>query len=312
MRRLRGLTGFLLAAAVALGGVVAEPAARADHLETFVQPSEPSRRFPAGFLDLLPADSQSTNAVSSWKDPRIGGWGGGSEPCAAAGAVARTPVVFVHGNTMDASFWQAADSGDGTIVDVRRSFLDAGYCPDELWAVSYTGSTGYTTYNDVNVGDLAGFVAAVRQWTGAPQVDVVAHSLGVTVVRKTALVDPAFLASMRSFVAIAGANEGTTSCRGSGTLHVSHVCEETEPGSAWLRDLNAGGQTPGEVRYLTIYDGSGVVDTFYVGPDAHSPRLDGACNHQLPGVAHNTLARGAGPVTTYLAFLRDGTLPACS
>ena len=300
---------FLVAAVVGAASVVSP--VRADHLETFIAPSEPARAFPAGFEALLPVDSQSSNAVSSWKDPHVGGWGGGSEPCPVQPAE-RTPVGLIHGNAFDAAFWRTNDSGDGTIVDVRRRFLAAGYCPDDIWALSYTGGTGYTTYNDVNVPDLRGFIAAVRQWTGAEQVDVVAHSLGVTLVRKAALVDPELQAAMRSFVAIAGANQGTTSCRGSGTLHVSHVCEETEPGSAWLADLNAGGQTPGTTRYLTIYDGSGIVDTFFVGPDAKSPRLEGACNHELPGVAHNTLARGAGPVATYIAFLRDGTLPACS
>lgn len=312
MRRIVGVTAAvsLLAAAAALAGGGAGPA-RADHLETWLAPAEPSRAFPAGFEALLPVDSQSRNAVSSWKDPRVGGWGAGTEACGVAPS-GRTPVVFVHGNSMDASFWRTADSGDGTIVDVRRRFLAAGYCPEDLWAVSYTGAAGYTTYNDVNTGDVRGFVAAVRQWTGAAQVDVVAHSLGVTVVRKAALLDPDFQASLRSFVAIAGANQGTTACRGSGTLHVSHVCEETEPGSAWLAELNAGGQTPGATRYLTIYEGSGFVDNFFLGPDAQSPRLDGACNHQMPGVAHNTLARGATAVATYLAFLRDGTLPACS
>lgn len=285
-------------------------AAHADHWEKHLGPSEPAREFPASFLPLLPEDSQHATTLGTWADPHVGGWGGSEETCRPP-KPPRPPVVFVHGNSVDASFWRTADSGDGTIVNVRDRFLAAGYCPDQLWAISYTGSTGYTTYNDKNTDDIYEFVQAVRSYTRARTVDVVAHSLGVTLVRKTALQHPDLYSQIRTFVAIAGANHGTTSCRGAGTAHVSHVCEETEPGSAWLAELNAAGETPPGPVYLTLYDGSGLTDNFYLAVDAESPRLDGACNHSMPGTPHATLARGDAAVAIYLALLKDGILPEC-
>lgn len=307
-----GIRAAFVALAVAVPGAVAPgPPAGADHLEDHVGPAEPARDFPPGFLDLLPVDSQSaaTTTTPAWRDPRIGGWGGGTEPCAPSSAP-RVPVVLVHGNSYDAGFWRANETGDGSTTNVRSRLLAAGYCPADIWAVSYTGAMGYTTFNEVNVADLAGFVDGVRAFTGASEVDVVSHSLGVTVTRRTLQVRPDLAAAVRRHVAIAGANHGTTSCRGSGTLHVSHVCEETEPGSAWLADLNRDGETIAGVDTLVLYDP--VADNFYLGPDRESPRLAGACNHPLPGALHLPVARGATAVALWSTFLRHGTRPACT
>lgn len=307
MRRLLGLAASL-ALLLGLPGLEA----RADHLERVLGPAEPARDFPPGFLELLPADDQAANLMSPWKDPRVGGWGGGPEAC-PAGHAKRPPVVLVHGNTEDANFWRAAPYGNGLVENVRTRFLDAGYCPLEVWAISYTGAKGYTTYNDANLRDLSGFVDAVRTYTGAVEVDLVTHSLGVTLARKAMNVDPELRTAVRSFVGIAGANEGTTSCRGSGTARVSHVCVEVEPGSAWLADLNASGRSVADgIDALTIYEGTGTTDQFYLAIDASSPRLDGACNHEIPFTPHLTLARGEPAVGRYIAFLRDGVLPTCA
>lgn len=284
-------------------GLVGVPAARADHVESYLGPGEPTRDFPSDFVGLLPVDRQAgavvNQALFPWTSDRVGGWGGGGCP---AGHAPRRPVIFVHGNTEAAGFWRASESGT-SIVNVRQRFLDAGWCADELWAISYDGAGGYFTYNDINAEEVFEFVDAVRAYTEAGQVDVVAHSLGVTVVRKAAAFHPVLTTWMANFVGIAGANHGTTTCRGAGTAHLSHGCEELEPGSAWLAALNGAGETPAGPRYLTIYDGSGVVDTFYVGPDAQSPALAGACNVTMPFVAHNTLARGLAAVEKYQAFL---------
>ena len=305
-------TRWLVVAAVlmAAGPFWAGAPAHGEHIEKVVGPSEPSRSFPADFMPLLPVDSQANSLASPWRDPRVGGWGGGTEACPGS-PVARVPVIFVHGNAYDASFWRANETSDGSTTNVRSRMLAAGYCPDQIWAISYTGGPGYTTYNDVNVPDVAGFVKAVAAYTGAPEVDVVSHSLGVTLVRKVMQTDAVVADLVRRHVAIAGANHGTTSCRGSGTARVSHVCEETEPGSAWLAALNGGGETVAGVEHLVIYDGHPVGDNFFVGPDADSPRLAGACNHAMPLTFHLPLARGAAAVNTYVPFLREGILPAC-
>jgi hypothetical protein len=82
------------------------------------------------------------------------------------------------------------------------------------------------------------------------------------------------------------------------------------PGSAWLAELNAGpsgrGETPAGPRYLVTFDGTGLADNFYLGPDGNSPALQGsrACNHPMPLTPHNSLAYGGPAVAFYLQFLR--------
>ena len=325
---LRLPAGRLVALAAAVA-VLAGPAmtALADPvvaIEDTMAPGEPvARDFPADFLPLLPVDAQYTRASEKdWSDPRVGGWGGtlsGGASCAGSarksrGGKALRPVVFVHGNTSDAEFWRTAGQTDGAIEDVRARFLAAGYSPCELWAVSYDGAPGYFTYNDINVEEVFTFVSAVREHLGAAEIDLVSHSLGVTVLRKAALRHPEMYDWVRTFVGIAGANHGTTTCRGRGFggTDDSYVCEETEPGSAWLAELNRGpggaGEAPPGPRYLTMYEGTGLVDSFYLGPDAGSPRLEapGVCNHQVPSASHQSLAVERSAVSYYLAFLRDG------
>jgi pimeloyl-ACP methyl ester carboxylesterase len=280
--------------------LAAPSAARADHIESHLGPSEPTREFPAGFN--APIDRQNPTTLSEWSDSRVGGWGAGPE-----GSVARRPVVFVHGTTESADFWRVADCCNGMTVHVRDRFLANGYAPNELWAISYTGGRGYFTYNDINAEEVYEFLAEVRRFTGAEKIDVVAHSLGVTVVRKAAFNHPDLYDWVANMVLIAGANHGTTACHGVGTARGSHVCEETEPGSEWLEELNSIGETPAGPRYLVLYDSVG--DNFYQGPDAHSPVLDGACNIDLPLAFHLPIARGEQAVATYLPFLRDGTDP---
>lgn len=293
--------------------MVVAPAVEANHLETLIGPSEPARRFPKAFMKLLPHDRQQKIAERpKWDDPRIGGWGRGKNPRCPRDHERRRPVVFVHGNGQDAWFWREKPSGNGTIVNVRRRFLKRGYCARELWAISYTGAEGYTTYNDINTKELYLFIQAVRRFTRAKKVDLVAHSLGVTVVRKAAFRYPELYDQTGAFVAIAGANHGTSSCRGAGEAEASHVCEEVHPGSQWLERLNSIGETPAGPRYLTIYEGTGTTDNFYLGEDGQSPRLEGACNFEMPYTAHNTLARGREAVGIYLPYLRDRKEPDCT
>jgi pimeloyl-ACP methyl ester carboxylesterase len=286
---------------------LAAPPAGADHWETYAGPEEPSRDFPPAFMEMLPVDSQAKGAATPWEDPRIGGWGGGSCPRAQRG---RTPVIFVHGNGGHAGHW-SLDVPDGQFVNVRQHSLAAGYCARQLWAMSYDGAGSYSTYNDVNVPDVYLFIKAVRRYLGVRKVDVVAHSLGVTVFRKAAFVHPGLYKHVRRFVAIAGATEGTTTCRGTAEQGLLHVCDEVAPGSEWLAELNSIGHTPRGPKYLTLYDGTGTADDFYLGPDALSPQLRGACNHPLPFLDHFSLGWSPQAVEVYLAFVRDGRVPSC-
>lgn len=241
----------------------------------------------------------------------LGGFGGEQK----GKALVFNPVIFVHGNGEDAGYWQVA-LDTSLRIDVPKKFKSSGYASQELWALSYNGarcgSQSCQSANDVNVPDLSNFLEAVRAYTGAVKVDVVAHSLGVTVVRKAIYSHPELLDQIEDFVAIAGANHGVSGCRGQETTYYS--CDETAPGTPWLAQLNSwnpkgeGDESPGPINYMTLFDGTGVVDIFYsypTGEDAKSPQLSGALNKELPGTEHYTLGRGEVPVNTYLPFVRD-------
>ena len=311
MRRLAAVLLLALPLAVV-------PAGAEDLYNRDVCPVQPTREFPAGFA--LPVDRQAAECASSaqpWADDHVGGWGGGDCP---ADHRPRTPVVFVHGNTTDGWFWRAdPESSDGTIRNVRQQLLDQGWCAAELWAITYSGDatprgsygSGYTTYNEINAEEVYEFLRGVRDFTGAPRVDVVAHSLGVTVVRKAMFLHRDDAESpyslVRRAVMIAGGNHGTTGCRFGTLLRPNEVCWETDPASTWLAELNAFGESPGPTEWMAICECSGLADAGFLLIDRFSPLLAGSIQVQLPYNAHNTLARGDVALEQYLPFLAGGS-----
>jgi pimeloyl-ACP methyl ester carboxylesterase len=254
-----------------------------------------------------------------WGYP-VGGFGG----LRRHRRLTHTPVIFVHGNQADAQNW----------LDVMQQFQnDAGYTMEEMYALSYNGlgnyyaglptrtapgaldrdyvdqnpnvlaNGGHGSADDDEVPDLCRFIEAVQRYTGSARIDIVAHSLGVTIARKLMFDYPALARDVVAFVGIAGANRGTTSCRGLQTTY--YGCNEIVPGSPWLAQLNGPAgvrETYPPTRWMTVYDGF-EGDPFYVGPDAMSPRLRGADNRAFPGAYHNDLRVDPAEVDAYLAFL---------
>jgi len=249
-------------------------------------------------------------------DYRLGGWGG----IAKRHPLQHRPVLFVHGNTRDASDWD--ESGKS----VKQRFLDAGYSMQELWAVSYNGHSTKdlsppsqcVTDAQMNVPDVADFVEAVVEYTGAAKVDIIAHSLGVVLARQMMTERPQLSRRVERFVAIAGPNHGTTVCRRAWLIWLIGWndfmgCDEVAPGSVWLRSLNGAfgdRETRGPTRYMTIYDGTGT-DRFYLSwlfflpvGDQDSPALQGAENHKLPGLTHDELRLHPTATSLYLEFVQ--------
>ena len=248
----------------------------------------------------------------------LGGFGG-----VARGAPrTHVPVIFVHGNTVDAADW----------YPVRDDFRAAGWTDQELWALSYNGLGGNSgiavkrsnpeamaehremgwdgqvriTNNEVNVPDLYDFVVAVRAYTGSDRFAIVAHSLGVTLARRTLKVHPELRADLVAFVGIAGGNHGTSLCPPGSQGNVVS-CDEVAAGTPWLADLNGpdgSDETYAPAKWLTVYDGSGAGDPAFAGPTyAPSPSLDGADNRTFPGTYHNDLRVDAPIVAEYRDFV---------
>jgi len=304
------MTRRLLVAAVvcAVAGVTL---AQATHQTGHDRPQgSAASSFARDFPELLDAE---------WSFP-IGGFGG----IGRGAARTHVPVIFVHGNNVDAADW----------YPVQDAFKAAGWTDQELWALSYNGLGGNNgsalatpnprrdaehgemgwdgqsrvTANDVNVPDLASFIRAVRVYTGAARFSIVAHSLGVTLARRTLHAHPELRPDLVAFVGIAGANHGTSFCPPGSESRV-HSCDEIAAGTPWLEQLNGPDgvdETYGPARWLTIYDGSGAGDPAYAGPMyAQSPTLLGAENREYPGTYHNDLRMDPSIVDGYRAFLED-------
>jgi pimeloyl-ACP methyl ester carboxylesterase len=206
--------------------------------------------------------------ISNETDETIGGFGGDG------GGLTRTPVIFVHGNTVSANFWLPA----------REYFKSKGYHGDELWALSY-GWNSVRAFDsaDLSVPTLERFVTGVQSYlsqkAGRPvrQVDIVAHSLGVTLVRQWMMQENAYH-RVRNFIGACGANHGVWTARPDARGQNRAVSFELYPSSPWLAQLNRRGETPGPTRYMTLYDGSGHSDVLFPAPYHESPRLQGAHN----------------------------------
>jgi pimeloyl-ACP methyl ester carboxylesterase len=290
-------------------------------LDTTGEPTlgaNPGPQAPAYFAPDFPTLQDSLRSY------RIGGFGG----LHRRAKLRHTPVVFVHGNQADAQNW----------LSPMLQFQNlAGYSLQELYALSYNGlgnyyggtpiatpptqededyvrqnpmvlsNGGHGAANDDEVADLCRFIRAVQDYTGSKQIDLVGHSLGVTIARRLMAVYPELAKDVVAFVGIAGANHGTTVCRGLDSSY--YGCHEIAPGTAWLDRLNGPGgsrETYGPTRWMTIYNGL-EGDPFFVGLDEPSPQLRGADNRTFAGGYHNDLRAGSAEVDTYLAFLlRNG------
>jgi len=314
---LAGIAALLIAAGTLDTSPAAAAAPACTPINTTGEPTlgfNPGPQAPSYFAPDLPQIQDQQLGY------RVGGFGGRKRRA----KLHHTPVVFVHGNQADAQNW----------LSVMLQFQnDAGYSMQEMYALSYNGlgnyyagapvasaptqeDADYITQNptvldngghgaadDDNVVDLCRFVEAVQAYTGSAQIDLVGHSLGVTIARKFMARYPQLAKNVVAFVGIAGANHGTTVCRGLDTSY--YGCNEIAPGTAWLDSLNGPNgslETYGPTNWMTVYNGL-EGDPFFVGPDEPSPQLLGADNRTFPGAYHNDLRVGRAEVDTYLPFL---------
>jgi hypothetical protein len=145
------------------------------------------------------------------------------------------PIVFVHGNS---------DRALGGVLngwtEARTYLLNQGYTSAELYATTYGPADPLYVSDyrhDTNtLRHLRQFIEAVLEYTNAPQIDIIAFSLGVTLSRKVILgggftdasensiqLGAPLTDQIHTFVGIAGANQGLSSCYTAPTATCSAV-----------------------------------------------------------------------------------------
>jgi len=166
------------------------------------------------------------------------------------------PVVLVHGTFADMSnSWQA----------ISPLLHNRGYC---VFALNYGSHMGSGQLGIYGVGEiaqsasqLASFVDQVLAATGAAEVDVVGHSQGGMMPRYY-LKHLGGAAEVNTLVGLSPSNHGTT-LNGlftladffpgaAGLFGTCPACEEQAAGSAFLTELNSGGETVPGVDYTVI------------------------------------------------------------
>ena len=161
----------------------------------------------------------------------VGGSFGGRS--SAGQALHHPPIVFVHGNTDSALGTGAALSGYDPSpftgwTPTTTYFLAQGYTMAEMygttWGPADTSATQDQEHTRAYVGRIRTFIQAVMAYTGSSTVDVVGHSMGVTLARGAIYggtqVDSAGSYSLGAslggqvgtFIGISGANQGLVSC----------------------------------------------------------------------------------------------------
>jgi hypothetical protein len=100
-----------------------------------------------------------------------GGFGGGN--CVAT----RTPVIFVHGNSSNATFFaRPSTSGVPSVYDTLRA---AGYSDCELFGITYLSPSEQATrqlnyHTSTKAARIRDFIVAVKSYTGKPKVSILA------------------------------------------------------------------------------------------------------------------------------------------
>lgn len=219
-----------------------------------------------------PVQSTFTDALDYGRDhPDVGPTGANDWSCRPTSEHPR-PVVLVHGT------WESAYTAFAALAPALAA---EGYC---VFALNFgdTDPTGFgygtelrgTGAVTTSAKEVALFVDAVREATGADQVDAIGHSQGGLVLRQYLRfeggADPADPArnAVRSVVTVSGSNHGTT-LSGVGTLGrvlgdagidvlglvgtaLGRAAADQVVGSSVLSALDAGGDTEAGIDYTVI------------------------------------------------------------
>lgn len=215
----------------------------------------------------------SANGYGDYDFARADVSGGSFGGFAGAGdCVRRDPVIFIHGNSD-----QAIGGQLGGWEDSVQYFVSRGYRRAELYATTYGPASALESsqyyHSKEYLLHVRSFIEAVLEYTGAERVDIIAHSMGVTMARKAIkggsasdllaggqyVIGEPLTDLVDTFVGIAGGNRGLSSCYFTPTLPTCGATNGFYPGqlvgvsvigeSAFLRELNSTSGYEGSYRF---------------------------------------------------------------
>ncbi|MFL5355712.1 lipase family protein [Archangium sp.] len=199
-------------------------------------------RFSSDFQKWLVGHGYGKYDFAKGNVPAFGGKSGPGDK------VTQEPVIFIHGNSDSAAGWK------GSI----ESFAKQGYKPSEMYAMTWGPSNPLQAsqqhHSEKYLEEVRAFIQAVKEYTGAKKVDVIGHSMGVTLARKAIQGGDGFdpyagkkfdlgkplTNSVDTFVGIAGANHGLASAMLTGDMvPTTNTTDGLHPASTFLKDINA-------------------------------------------------------------------------
>jgi triacylglycerol lipase len=186
-----------------------------------------------------------------------------------------SPVVLVHGTFGDSK----------SLLDrLSWSLHRAGYC---VFAIDYGNRA--TGPIERSAEQLKAFVNQVLTATGAAKVSLVGHSQGGMMPRYY-LKFLGGAAKVDDLVGLAPSNHGTSNplLLTPGLGYLCPSCLQQKTGSAFLRTLNAGDETPGAVSYTNIVTRNDEVvlpytSGYLTGDRTTNIRLQSKCPFDLSG-----------------------------
>ncbi len=209
------------------------------------------------------------NGYGSYNFPRDdvkgGSFGGKSS---ASETLTHTPIVFVHGNSDSALGTFVVTTGETSSLytgfsDSVAYFTAHGYSMAELygttWGPADDSQTATQEHSRADVAGTRAFLEAVLAYTGADKVDVIAHSMGVTLARGAILggtqvdnegsysVGSALGSKVDTFIGISAANQGLAVCFN--PLFSSYATCSAK-GGFYPGELDLFGQVDGLAKYL--------------------------------------------------------------
>uniref|UniRef100_A0A0N4ZDY4 Lipase n=1 Tax=Parastrongyloides trichosuri TaxID=131310 RepID=A0A0N4ZDY4_PARTI len=141
--------------------------------------------------------------------------------------VSKVPIIFIHGNS-DGALSDGTKDGTGWSSSIEY-FMSKNYTSQELYATTWGDRNIMNAYLRTHDCDtliyIRRFIEAVKMYTKSSKVNIISHSMGVTLGRGAILGtdECTFGSSIKpiidTFIGISGSNYGLCSCSGVNSLY---------------------------------------------------------------------------------------------